>query len=107
MIVTSVPTGPTAGANAVARGGCITVKSVALTAVPSTVVTPIFPVTAPSGTRNRKAVGVLDTIDPGGTPNVPIFTTGSPARAVDPGDVDHVASRHRTRRGEPVILAPP
>ena len=51
-MVTSVPTGAAAGANAVARGGCTTVRSVALSAVPSTVVMLIFPVVAPSGTRN-------------------------------------------------------
>src|SRR5262245_8221838 len=80
-IFTEVPGTPTAGANAVARGGCTTVRAVALSAAPSSVVTPIFPVTAPSGTRNRSSAGVLDTIDPGGTVNAPTFTTGSPVAA--------------------------
>src|SRR4029453_7295083 len=72
VMVSAVPTGPIAGANAVARGGCTTVRAVALTDVPSTVVTLIFPVTPPLGTRNWRSVGVLDAIDPSGTVNVPI-----------------------------------
>ncbi len=81
VIITVVPTVAAAGVKAVARGGCTTVRSVALSAAPSTVVTPIFPVTAPSGTRNCKSVSVLDTIDPGGTANAPTFTAGSPVGA--------------------------
>src|SRR5262249_21818293 len=80
-IVRVVPTGPAAGVNAVARGGCTTVRFAALTAVPSTVVTLIFPVTAPIGTRNVRSVGVLDRIDPGGTTIAPTFTTGAPVAA--------------------------
>ena len=52
VIVTSAPTGPVAGANAIARGGCTTVRSVALSAVPSTVMMLILPVVAPNGTLN-------------------------------------------------------
>src|SRR4029450_2178600 len=81
LIVTVAPTAAVAGTNAVTFGGWITARSVALSAVPSTVVTPIFPVTAPRGTGNRTSVGVLETIDPGGTTNAPIFTVGVPVTA--------------------------
>jgi hypothetical protein len=51
-IVTDVPTGPLAGENElmVGAGDVVTMKSVALVAVPPGVVTVIFPVTAPLGT---------------------------------------------------------
>src|SRR5262245_66524282 len=50
VIVTAVPTGPLAGANDVIVGGCVTVKSPELVALPAGVATPIFPVVAPAGT---------------------------------------------------------
>ncbi len=59
----------------------MTARSVALTPVPSSVTTLIFPVTAPSGTRNCRSVSVLDTIDPGGTAKAPTLTVGSPVAA--------------------------
>ena len=52
MIVSSVPTGAGFGLKPVARGGCVTSRVFGLRAVPSTVVTLIFPFPAPSGTVN-------------------------------------------------------
>ena len=81
VITTVAPTGAAAGMKAVARGGWSTVRFVALTAVPSMVVTLIFPVTAPSGTRKSSSVRVLDAIKPAGTATSPTFTTGWPVAA--------------------------
>src|SRR5439155_1265921 len=50
LIVTLVPTGPLAGVKLVTVGGLMTVKLLALLAVPSGVVTPIGPLVAPAGT---------------------------------------------------------
>ena len=49
--------------------------------MPSTVVTLIFPVTAPSGTWKCRSVSVLDRIKPAGTATSPILTTGCPVAA--------------------------
>src|SRR2546425_12836446 len=49
-MVTLVPTGPLAGVKPVIVGGLITVKLLALVAVPPAVVTLIVPVVAPAGT---------------------------------------------------------
>src|SRR5207302_8914503 len=81
VITTVAPTGAAGGMKAVARGGWPTVRAVALTAVPSMVVTLIFPVTAPSGTRKSSSVRVIDTIKPAGTATSPTFTTGWPVAA--------------------------
>jgi hypothetical protein len=50
LIVTMVPTGPLDGAKLVIAGGGMTVKLVALVAVPPAVVTLTGPVVAPAGT---------------------------------------------------------
>ena len=50
LMVTLVPTGPLAGVKPVIVGGLITVKLLALAAVPPGVVTLIGPVVAPAGT---------------------------------------------------------
>jgi len=81
VITTVAPTGAAGGMKAVARGGWPTVRAVALTAVPSMVVTLIFPVTAPSGTRKCSSVTVLDTIKAAGTATSPTFTVGCPVNA--------------------------
>ena len=80
VIVMSVPTGAVLGANPVARGGCWTFRFPGLVAVPSTVVTVTFAVTAPSGTENVSAVAVPATC-PGGTVVAPAFTVGVPVSA--------------------------
>ena len=79
VIVTVVPTGAGSGREAGRPRRLGHHQVVALSAVPSTVVTLIFPVTAPSGTLNCSSVGVLDRIEPGGTVVVPTFTVGLPA----------------------------
>ena len=50
VMVTAVPTGPLVGVKEVIEGGRVTVKSPPLVAVPSALVTLIFPVVAPEGT---------------------------------------------------------
>ena len=50
MIVTAVPVGPVVGEKLVIVGGGITVKLVVDVPVPASVVTPITPVVAPTGT---------------------------------------------------------
>ena len=50
LMVTLVPTGPLAGVKLVIVGGLITVKLLALVAVPPGVVTLMVPVVAPVGT---------------------------------------------------------
>ena len=50
LMVTLLPTGPLAGVKLVTVGGLITVKLLALVAVPPGVVTLIVPVVAPAGT---------------------------------------------------------
>ena len=50
LMVTLVPTGPLVGVKSVIVGGLITVKLLALVAVPPGVVTLIVPVVAPVGT---------------------------------------------------------
>ena len=50
VTVTSVPTGPAAGANVDAVGGRMTVRAAGLAPVPAAVVTEIAPVTAVAGT---------------------------------------------------------
>jgi hypothetical protein len=50
VIVTDEPAGPLVGVNPVMVGGATTVKSVALVATPSGVVTVIGPVVTPAGT---------------------------------------------------------
>jgi hypothetical protein len=64
VIVTEVPTGPEAGVNEVIVGAAttVTVKSVALVAVPPAVVTVIGPVVAVAGTAVTIVVAVLDVI---------------------------------------------
>jgi hypothetical protein len=59
LMVTEVPTGPLVGEKEVMVGaaGAVTTKSVALVAVPSGVVTLIFPVAAPLGTGAVTLVG--------------------------------------------------
>ena len=61
VIVTDVPIGPLFGVKEAMVGGCgiVTVKSLALVAVPSAAVTLIFPVVAPAGTLAR--ISVLET----------------------------------------------
>src|SRR5438128_988764 len=78
VIVTSVPTVAAGGAMAVGLGGWSTTRSVALIAVPSTVVTKILPVTAPPGTVNWIVVDVFASTDANGIVNVPTFTTVRP-----------------------------
>src|SRR5258706_1581579 len=87
-MATSVPTAAATGAKLTARGGWITVRAVALAAVPSVVVIMILPVTAPSGTVNVTCVA-LDVIEPGGTTKVPILTTGvvAPTFRLNPSTV--------------------
>ena len=80
-MVTVVPTGARLGEKPVARGGCCTVRFARLSVVPSTVVTLIFAVTAPSGTLNWSNVGVLPVIRPGGTVIEPTFTVRAPDSA--------------------------
>src|SRR3989442_15831007 len=53
LMVTLVPTGPLAGVKPVIVGGLVTVKLLALVAVPPGVVTLIVPVVAPVGTVAR------------------------------------------------------
>ena len=64
--------------------------SVALCAAPSTVVTLIFPVTAPSGTLNCSCVAVLGMSSPGGTIVAPDLHRRRPGQRaqVRPRDVD-------------------
>ena len=50
VTVTSVPTGPAAGANVDAVGGRMTVRAAGLAPVPAAVVTETAPVTAVAGT---------------------------------------------------------
>src|SRR5881227_2912755 len=59
LMVTLVPTGPLAGVKLVIVGGLITVKLLALVAVPPGVVTLIVPVVAPAGTVARIEVAEL------------------------------------------------
>src|SRR5262245_43061367 len=78
-MVICAPTGAAAGANVVGRGGWITTSSSALVAVPSTVVTAIFPVTAPRGTVRRSSIGVDDCSAEAGRVSAPIVTVGGEA----------------------------
>ena len=79
LIVTVVPTGPEAGVNAAMVGAGITVKVVALVAVPPGVLTVILPVAAPTGT-----IALIQDAD--STVNLPAippnFTTVAPDRFV-------------------------
>ena len=60
LICTLVPTGPLVGAKLVIVGGlAVTVKLLALVAVPPPVVTPMGPVPAPEGTVAWITVGEL------------------------------------------------
>ena len=80
-MVTSAPTVPEVGVSEVTCGGWMTTSGAALVAVASIVVTPIGPVTAPSGTRSWISVAVAVATEAGGIVNAPIFTTGAPLAA--------------------------
>ena len=96
-----------AGENAVACGGCTTVRFVALSPAPSTVVTLIGPVTAPSGIRNLNSVAVLTREQPrrDRRPADPVRSASPPAPGdSSPSRQSRRASTHRAPRVNPAIL---
>src|SRR5262245_33120470 len=76
LIVTRPPTGAAAGTIEVGLGGCWTVRTSVLVAVPSSVVTLILPVTAPSGTRSWISVAVGVGVSGPGIVKLPTFAIG-------------------------------
>ena len=81
VIVTVVPTGPAAGRERRRPRRLQHRQLRRAQRRPSTVVTLIFPVTAPSGTVNCSCVAVLELSSPGGTVVPPTFTVGAPVAA--------------------------